>query len=209
MWELLQPIRDFAVTNVRVVREAWGAFLLWCITALVIAVIGVWWFLSLVYETRLKNEQSTNSMLAATNQDLRSQLAARPDRPDRWSLAYSPIPQERFTSLAERLKPLITNPKQAWMAISWVDNPSAASVGNKLVKLFRDMGITTTWVLYSEDDVKAHGITVLIRHPEHPIDVDQKYIDAFRLSGFDVQVGDLGENIDAVSPFQITISYPP
>lgn len=59
MWKWLDKVSEFAVTNVRVVRDAWGAFLVWCI----IALVACWYAIGIVYDTRLTNAQSTVSTL--------------------------------------------------------------------------------------------------------------------------------------------------
>lgn len=79
MWKWLEAIGEFAVTNWRVVRDAWGAFLVWC----AIAAVALWWVQGKIVELQIINLQSEKStlttrvtVLEGQNRDLASQLAS-------------------------------------------------------------------------------------------------------------------------------------
>jgi hypothetical protein len=81
MWKWVGSLADFAMTNVRVIRDAWGAFIIWCLIA-----VGIcWWGLGYLYEFRLTNASSQIStltsrmtVLAGERDDLQKRLAERP-----------------------------------------------------------------------------------------------------------------------------------
>ena len=209
MWKWLDPLFEFAVSNARVIKDAWLPFLVWCLIA-----IGLVWLVEgQVYEVRLANGQSAASSLAiqlsgarSDIQDLRAQLAARPDRPDRWTLTYPSIPDEQFAALSERLKSIM--PANQMVAIGYVDNPSAVSVTTKFHKALRNVGILDSVYQTTDEDPKSHGIFLYIADSKNVSAQDQRYIDAFRLSGFTLQVTDFGGESNPNFPFTIFVSYP-
>lgn len=209
MWKWLDSVGEFAVSNARVIKDAWSAFVVWCLIITAVA----WWVMGQVYEVRLANSQSTVSSLTAQLsgahsdiQDLRAQLAARPDRPDRWMLTYPDILPEQFKSLAERLKNTV--PAGASIQILYVDNPSAVRMGIKFHKAFKAASISDTSYQTTDDDPKGFGISVFINDAKNPTEAEQKYIDAFRLGDFVVKVQDFQEELPLGLAFVLFISYP-
>lgn len=77
MWKWLDKLGEFAVTNARVVREAWGAFAIWCL----IAVAACWYVLGQIYEVRLTTAQSAVSALSARLSAVDGELRDARSRP--------------------------------------------------------------------------------------------------------------------------------
>ena len=61
MWKWLDKVGEFALTNVRVIRDAWGAFTIWC----AIALVACWYVADRVYDVRLSNARSSVNNLAS------------------------------------------------------------------------------------------------------------------------------------------------
>lgn len=96
MWKWLDRFGEFALTNVRVVRDAWGAFAVWC----VIATAACWYAADRVYDLRLFNVQSTasalNSRLATVEGDLRDARRALAERPTPTAQKAEPDPDSLY-----------------------------------------------------------------------------------------------------------------
>jgi type II secretory pathway pseudopilin PulG len=209
MGKWLEKASDFAMSNVRIIGDAWAAFAVWCFLALLLA----WLLMGQIYDVRLTNAQSTisslNSQLSGVRadvQELRAKLSSKADKQDRWTLAYQPIPDTQFALLADYIKKI---PKEgAVVTMGYVDNPSAATLAGRFAAALRDTGIKVFPYLVGEDDPNGHGITLYVRNAERPTDIDQQYIAAFRLSGFTIKVEDIGDQFPPGNPIAMRISYP-